>query len=146
MLKTGRELYKAIHEGKWLTVVYKNRDQETTRYWIAVKDLDPLNGKISVNGFHVTKHSIMDMTMYFHRIQSAAVLDGTVCDINEKLVEDIRLFPEKYASFFESKVNLGVFDPSKEYGWLLSRTGRTCRGYRGCVVWSRWCVGNKLYG
>ncbi|MBR4164027.1 MAG: DUF2726 domain-containing protein [Solobacterium sp.] len=110
MLKTGRELYKAIHEGKWLSVVYKNRDQETTRYWIAVKDLDPINGKISVDGFHVTKHTVMDMTMYFHRIQSAAVLDGTICDINDNLVEDIRLFPEKYASFFASKVNLGVLE------------------------------------
>ena len=35
-----RDIFKAIHEGKWLKIEYKNQSAEITRYWIGIRDLD----------------------------------------------------------------------------------------------------------
>ena len=29
-----RDIFKAIHEGKWISIEYKNKNGEQTRYWI----------------------------------------------------------------------------------------------------------------
>ena len=53
MEKTGREIFRAIHEGKWLQIEYRNREKQVTRYWISILDLDPAEGTLKVRGLHL---------------------------------------------------------------------------------------------
>ena len=50
------------------------------------------------------------MYLYLNRILSASVLDGTIYEVNEALIEDIRAYPGKYASVFPHTVNLRILD------------------------------------
>lgn len=43
-------VFKAIHEGKWLTIEYRNRNEQTTRYWIAIRELRLPRGVLVVDG------------------------------------------------------------------------------------------------
>ena len=38
-----RDIFKAIHEGKWLKIEYLNKEGRHTNYWIGIRDLDPRN-------------------------------------------------------------------------------------------------------
>ncbi len=35
----SQNLLRALHEGKWLSIVYQNKQEEVTRYWIAVREI-----------------------------------------------------------------------------------------------------------
>ena len=39
-----RDIFRAIHEGKWLKIEYRNKADQITKYWIGIRDLDPANG------------------------------------------------------------------------------------------------------
>ncbi|WP_435412694.1 hypothetical protein [Psychroserpens mesophilus] len=45
---------KAIREGKYLNITYKNKNGEITPFWIAILDINA-NDKLRVNIFNVTK-------------------------------------------------------------------------------------------
>jgi len=45
---------KAIREGKYLNITYKNRSGEVTSFWISVLDISA-NDELFVNQFNVTK-------------------------------------------------------------------------------------------
>ena len=36
-----RDIFRAIHEGKWLKIEYRNKADQITKYWIGIRDLDP---------------------------------------------------------------------------------------------------------
>lgn len=38
-----RDIFRAIHEGKWLKIEYRNKADQITKYWIGIRDLDPAN-------------------------------------------------------------------------------------------------------
>lgn len=120
-----RELFKAIHEGKWLSVEYKNKSNETTRYWIAVKELDPRTGRLTVDGLHLGQLSVAELCMYVERIQAAHIVDGSYCAINEELVEDIQINPQKYAALFSNIANLRILDYLVECNKLDSTPYKT---------------------
>ncbi len=44
----GRDIFKAIHEGKWLSIEYRNKSGETTKYWIGIKDINIQYKSLSV--------------------------------------------------------------------------------------------------
>ena len=46
-------VFKAIHEGKWLTIEYRNRNEQTTRYWIAIRELRLPRGVLVVDGLYL---------------------------------------------------------------------------------------------
>lgn len=41
MNNVTRSIFRAIHEGKWLSIEYKNQQTQQTKYWVAVKGLNP---------------------------------------------------------------------------------------------------------
>ena len=43
-----RDIFKAIHEGKWLKIEYLNKEGKRTNYWIGIRDLDPRNKTLKV--------------------------------------------------------------------------------------------------
>ena len=36
----GRDIFKAVHEGKWLSIEYRNKSDSVTRYWIGIKEIN----------------------------------------------------------------------------------------------------------
>ena len=104
-----RELFRAIHEGKWLKIEYKNKNEEITRYWISVVDLEPYTRILKVDGLHLGCYTVNRFEkIYIDSIISAEVVDGSFCERNEKLIEDIAINPEKYVNIFEQNANLKI--------------------------------------
>ncbi len=106
-----RDIFKAIHEGKWMTIEYRNRQEQMTRYWIGIRDLNVAHRTLMVEGLHLGKYSLKEYDrIYIDSILSSQVLDGSYCEVNQKLVRDIHENPGKYKSLFDHVVNLKVLD------------------------------------
>ena len=58
MNNVRHDIFRAIHEGKWLKIEYKNREGQITRYWIGIRDLDPLKGTLKVDGLHLGRYTV----------------------------------------------------------------------------------------
>ncbi len=105
-----RDIFRAVHEGKWLTIEYENKSSEVTKYWIGIKDINVLNKTLRVDGLHVGICKIRELTIYVDSILSSTVIDGSFCEINQGLVEDIRVNPEKYRALFDNVANLKILN------------------------------------
>ena len=105
-----REVFRAIHEGKWLSIEYRNKDDRVTKYWIGIKDLDVRHKRLLVDGLHLTKLELAELNIFIDSIQQAAVIDGSYCPVNQKLVDDIAIHPEKYACLFDQIPNLKILN------------------------------------
>lgn len=106
-----RDIFRAIHEGKWLTIEYRNRQEQITRYWIGIRSLDIGRRTLEVEGLHLGKYSLEHYDrIYIDSILSSQVVDGSYCEINEALVGDIRDNPHRYKGLFDHVANLKVLD------------------------------------
>lgn len=115
MKQVAQAIFKAIHEGKWLSITYKNKQGEHTRYWIAVKDIDRKRRSLKVEGFHLTEHTLSDFDcIYLDSILSAAVIEGSYCEPNQKLISRMQAQPEQYEDLFGNPVNLKILNYLKD--------------------------------
>ncbi|MBQ3559211.1 MAG: DUF2726 domain-containing protein [Agathobacter sp.] len=111
MNKIYQDIFKAIHEGKWLKIEYRNKDEEITKFWIGIRDLDMFNRKLIVDGLHLGKYTLgEDYKLSIDSILSSQVVEGSYCPINKKLVEDIYLNPHKYKVLFDNTANLKILN------------------------------------
>lgn len=102
-----RDIFKAIHEGKWISIEYKNKNGETTRYWIGINDLCIRDRSLSVEGLHLSRHTLGSFPrIYIDSIHSSEIVEGSFHPVNQKLVEDIHLNPYKYKELFHHAVNM----------------------------------------
>ncbi len=105
-----RDIFKAIHNGKWLSIEYRNKENKITKYWIGINDIDVARKSLHVTGLHLGMYSSANLTIYIENIVSTALIDGTYQPINTTLVEDIRLNPQKYSFIFNNVANLKILD------------------------------------
>lgn len=106
-----RDIFKAIHEGKWLTIEYKNRNEQITKYWIGIKNINPRKRTLDVDGLHLGEYSVAHLQMIFiDSILSSSIIEGSYCKKNETLINDIYLNPEKYKNLFENTANLKILN------------------------------------
>lgn len=106
-----RDIFKAIHEGKWLKIEYRNKADQITKYWIGIRDLDPKNRTLKVDGLHLGLYSIEAFDKIFiDSILSSEVIEGSYCPVNKRLVEDITMHPERYKTIFASSSNLKILN------------------------------------
>lgn len=117
----GRAIFKAIHEGKWLSIQYQNQSQQVTRYWIAIKSLSPDTGKLKVDGLHLGKLTVQEFSIRAEGILWAQVIEGSWCETNPTLVQDILDHPRKYQSLFGNTINLRIL----EYLALCNKLDKT---------------------
>ena len=74
-----RDIFKAIHEGKWLKIEYLNKEGKRTNYWIGIRDLDPRNKTLKVDGLHLNRCSIEGYDkIYIDSILSTEIVEGLV--------------------------------------------------------------------
>ena len=84
------QISKAIKEAKWLEISYQNKQNETTQYWIAIKDIDPISKKLRVDMFNSSKSMDSIQTeISYDRIKSAKVLNFCTYEGAERLSEKI---------------------------------------------------------
>lgn len=104
-----RDIFRAIHEGKWLSIEYHNKEGQNTKYWIGIRDLNVSKRTLSVEGLHLGKYSI-DQFEYIliDSITASQVVEGSYCPINQRLVRDIYLNPHKYNTLFDNTANLKI--------------------------------------
>ena len=86
-----RDIFRAIHEGKWLSIEYRNGQDEVTKYWIGIMSIDTSDRSMKVQGLHLARLTTLELKIYIDSILSSSVLDGSYFDVNEKLIEDIRI-------------------------------------------------------
>lgn len=107
----SQNLLRAIHEGKWLSIVYQNKQEEVTRYWIAVRDIHVAQRSLQVEGFHLGEHTVKQLdTVYLDSILSSSVLEGSYYDGNPELVQDMEENPEQCESLFGNTANLKILN------------------------------------
>lgn len=110
MNKVSRDIFRSIHEGRWLSIEYKNKDQNITNYWIAVKDIRVSKRMLVVDGFHLVQHTMQELSVYIDSIQSSQVIEGSFYETNPRLLEDILYNPEKYQTIFNHVSNLKILN------------------------------------
>lgn len=110
MDSVSRNLFRALHEGKWLSIEYKNLSGQTTNFWGSVCGLNPRSGMVQVDGMHLHDYTVKRLFLHIDGIQSAKIVEGTWCERNEALIKDIAERPHAYARFFTHITNLKVLD------------------------------------
>ena len=105
-----KEIFRAIHEGKWLKIEYCNKAGDITNYWISIKTIDVGKRMMLVDGLHLGQYSLEELHIYIDSIQNAIIVDGTYCPINQELVNDIAEHPDKYKTLFDSVTNLKILN------------------------------------
>ncbi len=106
-----RDIFRAIHEGKWLSIEYQNKEDAVTKYWIGIRDLNVRERTLSVEGMHLSLLTVQEFSkIYIDRIKSTHLIEGTYCPINKKLVEDIYVNPHRYQILFENVANLEILN------------------------------------
>lgn len=106
-----RDIFKAIHEGKWLEIEYRNKRDEETRYWIGIKDINVVNKTLDVEAMHLGLYSVAHFSYIFiDSIQSTKIIDSSYFAVNQNLIDDIQMNPQKYKVLFENTVNLKVLN------------------------------------
>ena len=82
-------LGKAIREGKYLNITYKNQNGEITPFWICIMDINA-NDELYVNMFNVTKDDpIYNAKIFISSIQTAEILKFSHYDVPDRLIKKI---------------------------------------------------------
>ena len=104
-----RDIFRAIHEGKWISIEYRNREEQITKYWIGIRDLDVRNRTLAVEGLHLRQYTVEAFDkIKIDSIQTTRIIEGSFYPVNETLVKDIYLHPHKYNSIFDNTANLKI--------------------------------------
>ncbi len=72
-----RDIFRAIHENKWLSIEYKNKQEGITKYWIGIMDVNPMKRSLCVEGLHLGQLSTIGLNIYIDSILSYGVI-GTI--------------------------------------------------------------------
>ena len=105
-----KEIFRAIHEGKWLKIEYLNKSGDITNYWIGIKSIDIRKRMMTVDGLHLGLYTLEKLHIYIDSIQTAIIIDGTYCAISQSLVNDIAEHPDKYKALFGNAANLKILN------------------------------------
>ena len=81
----------AIKRGKWLDIVYINSNNETTYFWIAIKDINLREKILYCSIFNEPKglNVLGDISIRFDGIESAKILEFTNYDVPEELLNKL---------------------------------------------------------
>lgn len=97
-----RDIFRAIHERKWLSIEYKNGKDEVTKYWIGIMEIDPIRKSMHVMGLHLGQYTTMSLYIYIDSILSSAVIEGSYFETKQELIDDITYNQGKYRRIFDT--------------------------------------------
>lgn len=106
-----RDIFRAIHEGKWLSIEYRNRGGQISKYWIGICDLNAAKRTLKVEGLHLSRYTTETYdVIYIDSILSSNIVEGSYCPVNQELISDIYRNPHKYKELFDCTVNLKILN------------------------------------
>lgn len=106
-----RDIFQAIHEGRWLSIEYYNKHEQVTKYWIGIQNLNIANRTLAVEGFHLGKYALKQFDQIrIDSILSSQIIDGSYHPVNQNLVSDIQLNSHKYKTLFDQVANLKILN------------------------------------
>lgn len=108
MSNNGKNIFQALHQDKWLYIEYRNKKQEITKYWIAIKNINLAKKTLAVEGLHLGQLSIARFNIAIDGIISSAVIEGSYQKTNKKLISEIQDNDHLYQSLFGSVANLKI--------------------------------------
>lgn len=106
----GRDIFRALHEHKLLSVEYQNKSGKTTHYWIGIKDINPNRRMLKVQGMHLGNLALKELNIYVDSILNSSVVDGSYFKTDSDLLRRIDTDTEKYQTIFGTVPNLQVLD------------------------------------
>lgn len=87
--KTTTLIGKAIREGKYLSITYKNQKGEVTPFWISILGINA-NDELWVNQFNVTKDApVLNAKIFISSIQTIEILKFSHYDVSDELIKKI---------------------------------------------------------
>ena len=110
MKKIAKDIFSAIHEGKWLAIEYQNKTGNTTNYWIGIKGINTSKQMLIVDGLNVASAQLTELTLFYASIRSTEVIQGSYCPINSNLIADIEKHPSRYTFIFQNVANLKLLN------------------------------------
>lgn len=110
LFEVGRNIYKAIHEKKWLGIEYSNSQGMITKYWIAILSIDVVNLKMKVKGLHLAQYTVANLNISIKSILTSSIIEGSFYENGEDLIADIDDNPEKYSAIFNNITNMSIFN------------------------------------
>jgi superfamily I DNA and/or RNA helicase len=89
-----QSISNAIKSSCWLSIEYVNLNDKTTKYWIAIKDIDVHRRSFFVNAFNLSKienetQGLIEIWISFDKITSAYVVENTTYIQPENLIPKI---------------------------------------------------------
>ncbi len=112
--RNSRNIFRAIHEGKWLEIKYKSHLQNNAEkeFWIGINGINPREKTLQATGMSLAEnHPIVDMKkLYFDDILDSSVVPNTYAPKNQNLIDDIKFNPSKYKDIFKTTRNLKILD------------------------------------
>lgn len=54
MNKVCHDIFRAIHEGKWLRIEYENKAGEITKFWIGICEIDVKGKRLIADALNVS--------------------------------------------------------------------------------------------
>ena len=79
-----RDIFRAIHEGKWLQIEYRNRESQITKYWIGIRSLNPQKRTLAVDGLHLGRYTTKSYeAIYIDSILTSQIVEGSYQPVNE---------------------------------------------------------------
>jgi len=101
-----KDIFRSIHEGCWIYIEYKNKSEECTKYWIAVRNINLEKKSLEATGLHLGDFTTKNLFLFIGKIIRTRIMEGTYFQTNKNLIEDIELYPQKYKEIFSEIVNL----------------------------------------
>ena len=110
MNKVSKDIFKAIYEGKWVAVEYRNQSGKTTNYWIGIKDINTARQMLIVDGLNVATFQQKELILYYSSIKNTNLIDGSYYPVSQELIDDIENHASKYSFIFSNVTNLKLLD------------------------------------
>lgn len=101
-----KDIFRSIHEGCWIYIEYKNKSEECTKYWIAIRNINLQKKSLEATGLHLGDFTTKNLFLFIEKILRTRIIEGTYFKTNKNLIEDINLYPQKYKEIFSEIVNL----------------------------------------
>ena len=93
-----------------MTIEYKNKQEEITKYWIGIINVDPTKKMLTVEGLHLGQLSTARLCIYIDSILSSKLIEGSFYDVPDSLRENIQLNQQRYESLFHNVSNLKILN------------------------------------
>ncbi len=101
-----KDIFRSVHEGCWVYIEYKNKSEECTKYWIAVRNINLEKKSLEATGLHLGDFTTKNLFLFIEKILCTRIIEGSYFKTNKNLIDDIDLYPQKYKEIFSEIVNL----------------------------------------